>query len=282
MVQSMTGFGSGEKDGCRVEARSVNHKFLETYVRLPAFLSHLEMPIRAAVKERFSRGKFDITVTVSEQAEAQIHIDLEFVEKLLAEFRRLQQDLGVAGDIDINTLMGMQGMFVETTRSFDAGAVMDILDRALDDLREMRATEGAALASAITAMVDGLGRFNEQVKTMSGRALIASREKFSERMKLLLNGKEPDEDRLLQEAAVMAARLDISEETARIESHVRQFAEILSTGGIIGRKLDFILQELNREVNTVASKSADYELASTTVEMKTEIEKIREQVQNIQ
>ena len=282
MVQSMTGFGSAEKDGCRIELRSVNHKFLELYVRLPSFLSPMEMPLRTALKNRFSRGKFDLTVTIPEQAAVAVTVNEAFVDGLVAEFRRLQDKLGLAGQIDINTVMAMKDILVETGKTFDTEAVMDVFMLAMADLEAMRLREGAALAEVLISMTEGVKVLNEKVKAMAGAALISARQKFIDKIRFLLEGREPDEDRLLQEAAIMATRLDIAEETARIESHIAQFAEIVSTGGIIGRKLDFILQELNREVNTVASKSADYALSSLTVEMKSEIEKIREQVQNIQ
>jgi uncharacterized protein (TIGR00255 family) len=283
MIQSMTGFGSAEEDGCRVEVRSINHRFLDVSLRAPSFLTQLEIPFRNILKEYFSRGKCDISISVSEQAAAEISVNVEFVRKIHNAFKALQEELSIAGEININGLIGLHDMFIETSPKYDIlEKVTGIFRQALKDMLKMRATEGESLAGELMNMAGSLASMNETVKASCGRVLAEMKEKFNERLTTLLEGREVDESRILQEAAIMAARLDISEEIARIESHVRQFGEILNTGGIIGRKLDFILQELNREVNTIASKSADYEVSSITVEMKTVIEKMREQVQNIQ
>jgi uncharacterized protein (TIGR00255 family) len=251
-------------------------------MRTPAFLNQLEIPFRNIVKEFFSRGKIDITITVSEYATMEPDINTNLVKKIYGAFRRMQEDIPVKGEIDINTLVGLHELFIGMKQSYDAVAVTDLFKEALNDLRRMRIREGESLAAEISRMTGSLREMNEKIKAMTGKVVTDMTEKFNERLKLLLEGTEIDSSRILQEAAIIAARLDISEEVARIESHIKQFVEILAAGGIIGRKLDFILQELNREVNTIASKSADYGISSLTVEMKTEIEKIREQVQNIQ
>lgn len=282
MIQSMTGFGSAEREGCRVEVRSVNHRFLDIYMRAPSFLNQLEIPFRNILKEKFSRGKIDINVTVSAQAAAVPEINAEAVRKLYQAFRKLQEDLSIQGELDINTIVGLREMFIETGQKIDLEAITAIFKEAVEDLFGMRNREGGTLAVELRRMTDSLGTMNEKIRALSGNVVVETRNRFNERLKLLLEGSEIDGSRILQEAAIIAARLDISEEMARIESHLEQFREILSRGGIIGRKLDFILQELNREVNTIASKSADYDTSSLTVEMKTEIEKIREQVQNLQ
>jgi uncharacterized protein (TIGR00255 family) len=282
MIQSMTGFGSAEKDGCRIEIRSVNHRFLDIYMRSPSSLNHLEIPFRNMVKERFARGKFDVTITVSELDSAELSINTEAVKKMYHAFKDMQEELSVKGEIDINTFIGLHEMFIETKPKYDLEVIADIFARALDDLAGMRSREGDSLATELHRIADGLAAMNDTVRASCDRVLVEVKEKFNERLKQLLEGQDVEEGRILQEAAVFAAKLDIAEEIARIDSHLAQFREILSGGGIIGRKLDFILQELNREVNTIASKSADYGVSSITVGMKTEIEKMREQVQNIQ
>ena len=282
MIQSMTGFGSAEKDGCRVEIRSVNHRFLDVYLRCPSSLVQLEIPFRNMVKERFARGKFDVTITVSELDSAELNINTEAVKKMYHAFKDLQDELAMKGEIDINTFIGLHEMFIETKPKYDLEVVAGIFARALDDLTVMRSREGDSLAAELLRIMAGLAAMNDNVGASCDRILAEIKEKFNDRLKQLLEGQDADEGRILQEAAVFAAKLDIAEEIARIDSHLAQFGEILSDGGIIGRKLDFILQELNREVNTIASKSADYGVSSTTVGMKTEIEKMREQIQNIQ
>jgi uncharacterized protein (TIGR00255 family) len=282
MIQSMTGFGSAEKEGCRIEVRSINHRFLDVSMRAPSFLYQLEIPFRNIMKDFFSRGKCDISINVSGQEASAVTINTEFVRKIYTAFRTLQEELSIAGEIDINGLFPLHGLFIETRQKYDLEKVTDIYREALADLLKMRIAEGGSLAEELRAMASSLASMNESISSSCDRVLTEVKTKFNERMATLLEGRDVDENRILQEAAVIAARLDISEEIARIESHLGQFSEILRTGGIIGRKLDFILQELNREVNTMASKSADYEVSRTTVEMKTVIEKMREQVQNIQ
>jgi uncharacterized protein (TIGR00255 family) len=282
MVQSMTGFGSAEREGCRIEVRSVNHRFLDISMRSPAFLNQLEISFRNTVKEYFSRGKIDITITISEHAATEPDINTNFVKKIYGAFSRMQEEIPVKGEIDINTLVGLHELFIGMRQAYDIAAVTDVFKDALKDLRRMRISEGESLTAEISRMTGSLREMNDKIRAMVDKVVKDITEKFNERLKLVLEGTEIDNSRILQEAAIIAARLDISEEVARIESHIKQFGEILAAGGIIGRKLDFILQELNREVNTVASKSADYGISSLTVEMKTEIEKIREQVQNIQ
>jgi uncharacterized protein (TIGR00255 family) len=282
MVQSMTGFGSAEKNGYRVEIRSINHRFLEIFMRVPPYMNQLDIPLRNSLKENFSRGKIDVTITVKESATAELNINTELVRKIITAFRGLQQELSIKGDIDVNTLVGLHEMFIETGEKLDSETITALFSEAIGDLHEMRSKEGENLASAILKMAESVKQMNAEIRDISGRLAGRALEKFRLRLALLLEGKEPDENRLLQEAAIIAARMDISEEIARIESHLEQFGEILSKGGIIGRKLDFILQELNREVNTIASKSAEYDLSNITVGMKTELERIREQVQNIE
>jgi uncharacterized protein (TIGR00255 family) len=282
MIQSMTGFGSAEKDGCRIEIRSVNHRFLDISMRSPSFLNKLEIPFRNMIKERFARGKFDIGITVSELASAELNINTEAVRKIYQAFKSLQEELSVKGQIDINTFIGLHEMFIETKPKYDLEVIAGIFAQALDDLAGMRSREGDTLGAELIGIAEELGAYNKKVQASCDKMLAEVRDKFNERLKLLLEGQEIDEGRMLQEAAIFAAKLDIAEEIARIDSHLAQFREILPAGGIIGRKLDFILQELNREVNTIASKSADYGVSSITVEMKTGIEKMREQVQNIQ
>lgn len=282
MVQSMTGFGSAERNGCRVEIKSVNHRFLDIYVRAPSSLNQMEIPLRNMVKERFARGKFDITITLSELASAAVEINPEAVRKMYHAFKDLQGELSIKGEIDINTFIGLHEMFIETQQKYDLEEIATIFARALDDLAGMRSREGETLAAELSRIAQTVGASNEKIMASFDRVLTEIKDKFNERLRTLLEGQDVDEGRILQEAAIFAAKLDIAEEIARINSHLAQFGEVLSGGGIIGRKLDFILQELNREVNTIASKSTDYGISGVTVEMKTAIEKMREQVQNLQ
>ncbi len=283
MVQSMTGFGSGEKEGWRVEVRSLNHRFLEIYVKAPSYLFQFEMSFREAVKKRFSRGKFDLNIMPSDRSKnTELVINTDIAGRIYSAFKKLRDDLSIPGELDINAIAGFREVLIEESQKYDINIITAAFDQALDSLYEMRVREGTALASEMLRITESLGVMNEKIRSASSGLVSDIKQKFGERIKMILEGEDIDGARILQEAAVIAARLDISEEIARIDSHISQFREILANGDIIGRRLDFILQELNREVNTIASKSADYSVSSLAVEMKTEIEKMREQVQNIQ
>lgn len=282
MVQSMTGFGSAEQNGCRVEIRSLNQKFLDITIKAPASLNQLDILFRSSIRELFSRGKFDVSISLSGDSSAALRINTELVGQMLGTFRQLQAELAVPGTLDINSLLSLHDLFLETEQHIDREMITGVFRSALGNLHEMRLKEGSCLASALLQLTDTVLEMKEKIASLCGRVTLAAHEKFNERIRTLLDGKELDSARILQEAAVMAAKIDIAEELTRLDSHVRQFRDTLARGGSIGRKLDFILQECNREVNTIASKSVDYEISSITVDMKTAIEQLREQVQNIQ
>lgn len=282
MVQSMTGFGSAEQDGCRVEIRSLNQKFLDITIKAPSSLSQLDITFRNSIKELFSRGKFDVSVVLSGESSSALRINTGLVGQMMGTFRQLQSDFSVPGTIDINTLISLHEIFVETEQHVDSEMITSVFRQALGNLHSMRLQEGACLAGALNQLTGTVLAMREKISGLCGRVTLAAHEKFNERIRTLLEGKDIDSTRMLQEAAIMAAKIDIAEELTRLGSHITQFSETLARGGSIGRKLDFILQECNREVNTIASKSVDYEISSITVDMKTVIEQLREQVQNIQ
>jgi uncharacterized protein (TIGR00255 family) len=279
----MTGFGSAEKNGCRVEIRSLNSRFLDIYIKAPPYLNQFDVPFRNLLKERFGRGKFDVTVSVSEGVSAHFRVNGEIACRLHSVFKKLRDDLSLSGEIDINMIAGFHQMYLETDIAYDEDALYEVFGQAMDSLMDMRKKEGRCLAAELLKLLDALAVMNDRIKGLTGEDVTRHiTEKFHERLKALLAEKEFDNSRILQEAALMAIKLDISEEIARIDSHEKQFREMLSDSDIIGRKLDFIVQELNREINTITSKSGDYAITSLTVEMKSLIEKMKEQVQNIQ
>ena len=278
----MTGFGSAEKNGYRVEIRSLNSRFLDIHIKAPSFLNQFDIPFRNLLKERFARGKFDVAVSASENVSADLKVNTTTVGKLYSEFKKLKEDLSLSGEIDINLIAGFHQMYLEAEIVYDADSLYQVFGLAMDSLAEMRNREGEILAAELLRLADFLCGMNDQVRDLKGDVIREMTEKFNNKINALLEDKDFDSNRILQEAAFMAIKLDISEEIARIDSHLRQFREILSHNDIIGRKLDFIVQELNREINTVTSKSSDYALTSLTVDMKAMIEMIKEQVQNIQ
>jgi uncharacterized protein (TIGR00255 family) len=178
--------------------------------------------------------------------------------------------------------MGYKELFLEEEPQYDINALLDSFHEAVSNLETMRLREGKLLSEEQRQRADSLDEMNNKIKSFTPHLLEKYKEKFSERLGLILDSREIDSTRVMQEAAIMAEKLDISEEVSRIENHIQQFMETINAGNVIGRKLDFLLQEIGREVNTIASKSSDYTISSLTVDMKIEIEKMREQVQNIQ
>ena len=286
----MTGYGAGERPlgeaSLSVEARSVNHRYLEVSYRGPRWSLALENEVREAVKKRFSRGRFDIYIRSGEEGNHASPIDAEAAKSLLVTLKSLKSELGIAGEVDLSILTGFRDLLKSEEPEPDKDdlrtVLMESLGDALGALGLMREKEGGALAKDISehlaAVQEGCGEIRERLP--EARKLLT--ERMRERILELGQGIEVDEGRLEQEMIYAAERGDISEELSRLESHVSQFREMLETDGPIGRKLDFLTQEMNREANTISSKSIDLILTQSAVEMKSAIEKIREQVQNVE
>jgi uncharacterized protein (TIGR00255 family) len=203
-------------------------------------------------------------------------------QKIYHVLQEIQRELSIPGQIGIDTLMGYRELFVEEKPKYDMNALFNAFYEATSNLETMRLREGKLLSEEQRQRAESLNFINNKIKSMTPNLVERYKEKFFERLGLLLDSREIDSTRVMQEAAIMAEKLDISEEVNRIENHIKQFIETLEKGNVIGRKLDFLLQEIGREVNTISSKSGDYTISSFTVDMKIEIEKMREQVQNIQ
>jgi len=282
MVQSMTGFGYAEKNDFRVEIRSLNHRFMDISIKTPSYLSHHDIPLRNILKERFQRGRFDVNVSTDNHKFMQLKINKEMARKIYSAFQELQKELSISGQIGIDTLAGYRELLMEEEPEYDIDALYAAFYEAVSNLETMRIREGKLLSDEQKQRAELLKVINTKIKSQTPNLLERNKEKFFERLGLVLGTKEMDSTRVMQEAAIMAEKLDISEEVNRIENHIKQYEETLGRGVVIGRKLDFLLQEISREVNTIASKSSDYTISSLTVDMKIEIEKMREQVQNIQ
>jgi uncharacterized protein (TIGR00255 family) len=293
----MTGFGRAEVRGDTlvviVEARSVNHRHLDIALRLPRTLSALEMDARRAIAARLERGRVDVAVqvtTVAGQPTQRVVTDAALAREYLSRARALGadlRDLAVAGDVTLGWLLERPGVVrVEETEPADAAvpwaAVEPALGRALDELVERREAEGGRLAQELRSLHGELAAI---VATMAARAPASVQrreERLRERLRALLGSPGVDEGRILTEAAVWADKADITEELARLRAHLAELALVLDKGGPVGRPLDFLLQELGREVNTVASKSDDLELSQAALAGKGVLEKMREQVQNLE
>jgi uncharacterized protein (TIGR00255 family) len=297
MVRSMTGFGRAEVRGdtlvVTVEARSVNHRHLDIALRVPRALAALELDARRAIAARLERGRVDVSVQVSavtEQASARIVTDAALAREYVTQAHALAaevSELGVAGGVTLDWLLHRPGVLrTEDAEPADLVVPWPVLEqalgRALDELVGRRQAEGERLGQELRSLHAELG---EIVETMASRApaAVARREqRLRERLQALLGAAGVDEGRIVTEAAIWADKADITEELARLRAHLAELALVLDKGGAIGRPLDFLLQELGREVNTVASKADDLELSQAALAGKGMLEKMREQVQNLE
>jgi uncharacterized protein (TIGR00255 family) len=282
MMQSMTGFGSAEKGGFRVEMRSVNHRFLDISVKLPQNLNQHEMPLRNLLREKFSRGRFDILVSLIREGSHKVRVDTGLAREICNALRALKDDLSLEGSIGIETVAGFKEFILSEDVEYDAEPLYDAFRGAMEMLMAMRHREGEAISRDISTRLGRMEQLNRDVTQLCPAVVDERRAKFRERLSALFGDLQFDESRVLQEAAILAEKADISEEISRITCHCGQLRKILSDGDTIGRKVEFLLQELNREVNTIASKADDYRISNITVEMKSELEKMREQAQNVQ
>lgn len=292
MTKSMTGYGKAETttgDGkLTVEIRSVNHRYGEVSVKLPRLFLPLEAELRRRVADRLKRGKIDLFVqfeTVNGTAQAP-QVNMALAKAYNDAFVSIRQALGIGEPVSLGLIAAQRDVLVsqETSPDLDriAGDLYAVLDSSLESMEAMRLREGEALAAEIAGRLATVTDLVQQVATRAPVAVAGNTERLKERISRLLGETPLDETRLAQETAIMADRMDITEELVRLQSHFRQFSSTLALAEPVGRKLDFLLQEMNREVNTIGSKANDGEITTLVVDLKAELEKIREQVQNIE
>ena len=292
MIRSMTGYGkkddTSKQAGVTVEIRSVNHRFLEVSVRVPRSLAQLEDQIRKAVQQHCLRGRVDVSVSVHNNGNGlkTVEIDQALAKQYHAALKKLQKTLGMRGALDISVLAGFRDIVSLSDQPGDADqvskTVLRVLGGAVTDLDRMRRREGEALAKDLAIHLEAIRTAKTAV---AKKAPVLAQEAFDRmktRVQTLLKGEVPDQTRLLQELAVYADRSDLSEELVRLESHMLQFDQTLRSKESVGKTLEFILQEMGREVNTIGSKANDADIAALVVRMKAELEKLREQVQNVE
>lgn len=278
----MTGYGSAEKGEFSVEIRSLNHRFMDINIRMPSSLLKYEVLLRNILKERFLRGKFDVTVSIIQGRHVKIIPDIERARSIYNALKELNRELSLSGDIGIDIMTNFREMILREDFEYNINLLFDAFKEALDNLVNMRLEEGKSLMKDLQSRIDSIARLKDSLTSVASELIISIKERLIERVKSLLGDIKIDEGRILQEVAILAEKADISEEITRIDSHLSQMRKLLSEGDQIGRRLDFILQELFREVNTISSKSSDYRVSSIVVEMRSEIERMREQSQNIQ
>ena len=291
MVKSMTGYGRAEEvfNGCTitVELRSVNNRYLDCNVRIPRLYLFAEEGIKTRVQNTISRGKVDVFVTLdSAGAErVQVTVNKPVADGYYTALKRLSEEYGLSGDISVSLLSRFPEVLLAEKAEEDveqmAKDICSVLDRALADFDQMRTREGERLKEDILSRAAAVEHKVSLVEQRSPQTVAEYRAKLEARISEVLGNTQLDPARILTEAAIFADKVAVDEETVRLRSHVGQLREMLSKGGATGRKLDFLIQEFNREANTIGSKCSDIEVAGHVVDIKAEIEKIREQVQNI-
>ena len=292
LVKSMTGYGRAVETvngrEFTVELRSVNNRYLDCTVKLPRSLSFGEDAVKQAVKNVISRGKVDVFLSVRSEGAADVKVTLNasMVEGYLAAMKQMAEDFGVKEDISVSLLSRMPDVFTVEKPEVDEQQLLDdllsVVNKALAGFDAMRTTEGKALENDLRSRGQTILSLVSQVEAGNAQTVVDYRARLENKLKEVLASTAIDESRILTEAAIFADKVAVDEETVRLRSHLEQMNNMLTTGGAIGRKLDFLLQEMNREANTIGSKCTDVRLARVVVEIKAELEKIREQTQNIE
>ncbi len=298
MPRSMTGYGRAQRleDGrdVLVEIRAVNHRYYEFSARLPRTCLYLEEKLKGFLNGRIGRGKVEVSVTITrpDGKDAQIAVNRSVAEGYVNALRMLNEELGENGglwlndDLTLNSLLRLPDVFTVTKEQEDENAVWSVVSaaaaQALDSFVNMRQAEGERLAADLSVKLDGLEAMLRQVESIEPGVAESYRQRLYAKLTELLADTNIDEQRILTETAIFAEKTAIDEETVRLHSHIAQFRTLLQAEEPIGRKLDFLVQEMNREVNTIGSKAQDLGITRLVVDMKSEIEKIREQIQNIE
>ena len=292
MIKSMTGYGRAVETvngrEFTVELRSVNNRYLDCSVRLPRILSFGEDAVKQAVKASVSRGKVDVFITVRSEGgdEAQVTLNKAVLQGYLDAMRQMVDEFGVRDDIQVSTVSRLPEVFQIEKPQVDEeqllSDLMGVVSKALEGYDAMRCTEGKALEQDLRSRGDTILELVGQVEQGNAQTVSDYRARLENKLKEVLENTNIDESRILTEAAIFADKVAVDEETVRLRSHLKQMNSMLSAGGAVGRKLDFLLQEMNREANTIGSKCTDVALARIVVDIKAELEKIREQTQNIE
>ena len=294
MIKSMTGYGraEGAQEGQTwiVEVKSLNHRYTEVIVRLPSAIASLETEIKKRIGERVNRGRIDVTVQMDTAAgpEGDVHyeLDLALLRNYFELLRRVKKELKLKDPVDLNTISRFKELFVPAERKLDVAKawtlLQKILDEAVGELLRMRRREGEMLQKDFLCRIEKIRAGLQLAKSRVPGVLAEYQKKLADRVRELTGGIELDAMRLAQEVALLAEKTDITEEIVRLESHLDQLGKLLESREAVGRKIDFLLQEMCREVNTMGSKSSDVALSHQVIELKSEITKLREQVQNVE
>ena len=289
----MTGFARHENQNgeliCKVEIRSVNNRFIDINTRLPKSLVALELPLKKLVKSKCARGSFDINISLEKNgqhgADLELKPNLPLATQYLSAFNKIRENLGLKGEIDINTILSLRDIVKPELKEVDDSSeqtVFETVEKTLTDLITMRKEEGINLEKDIINQVNGIKNLEKAITLRQSTTLQEFQNRLKEKIQALTIGIELDPARIAQETALLADRCDVTEEIVRLGSHLEQFHKLVESDEPQGRKLEFLTQEINREVNTIGSKTIDLEVSKTVIEMKSRLEKVREQLANIE
>jgi uncharacterized protein (TIGR00255 family) len=292
MIKSMTGYGRVETTGqgrnIVVEVKSVNHRFLEISLRMPQAFFPLEIEFKKKIGEKVKRGRIEIFIRLEAQSAnaPETILNLEIARNYFAALQRLKEELGLQEEIELKTLVGFRDIFSQPAEAEINPDVLKqtaaALEDALDMLVKMRQEEGAAIYQDMQQRLDSIRGILGTINARAPQVILEYQRRLTERIKELTAGFALDDSRLAQEAAILAEKSDITEEIVRMHSHISQFVNLLQSAEAEGKKIDFLLQEMNREINTIGSKSNDAEIARQVIEAKSELSRLREQAQNIE
>ena len=288
----MTGYGRFEVAHCgttfTVEVKSVNHRYFEFSCRTPRGYTFLEEKLKSFFASKISRGKVDVYLSIvgQEQSTGDVHINEEFAKQYISALKSLKRKFGLYGKVTLDSVASNNEIFVTEHKKVDEdetwAQVLVACEGAVDAFVEMRQQEGKKLAEDVVLRSDFILDKVAFIEKRSPETVAEYRSRLEQKIKELLGDKAVDEQRLLTEVAIFADKVAVAEETVRLRSHIEQLKKLINGDEPVGRKLDFVVQEMNRETNTIGSKAQNIDIAHTVVEMKAEIEKIREQIQNIE
>lgn len=290
MIKSMTGYGRSKQliDGYEIsaEVKSVNHRYFDCTIKLPKYYSFLEDKIRETAKNYITRGKIEIYLYIKkkEEDEKEISVNKALCDNYVSVLSKLRSDYGIAEEISLSTLTRFSDIFEIENKEVDEEKItsltLTVLEAALADIVAMRKREGERIKTDLDVRLAQVGKLTDAVEERFPQIVRDYENRLVEKLKSILNNV--DEQRIITEAAIFADKITTSEETVRLKSHIKEFGALLTKDGAVGKKLDFIVQEMNRESNTIGSKANDLETSKMVVELKSEVENIREQVQNIE
>lgn len=292
MIRSMTGYGRGEyknKIGhCTVEINSGNHRYCDISVRMPKKFNIFENSVKKLIKERFSRGHFDVFITIDfiDKSLIKLDVDYNLTEDYINALSKVKKRFNIQGDLDLQTISRLKDIWRIEERKQDEKKLWNLTEnaikKAMKSLEDMRIEEGRAIYRDTIKRIKLIKKYLNRVKQRLPKIMDEYSAKLKERIRSLLGELDIDENRFSQEVAIMADKSDVTEEVIRTDNHLDQFLDLIKTEESIGRKLDFLIQEINREINTLSSKVSDLLISNLAIEIKSEMEKVREQVQNVE